>query len=240
MRGLAVLVTCDYRGRGLQLPAANTDANQMRKTFEKLEYDIHERRNENATKYEIETLLEDIQNYLQHYRGNTTNRDGSKKVITFAFSGHGGPDDEEDNDSISLLTYDGENLSLKGDIMSNLVGIPRVFEIPRLFFIDASRGKKKLQQTTIDKAIEDEGNYRIDYSTIPDHVACSDGITWMTELACRLRVEKMQSIQNVAAIVKRSVQEGGGHPKQCESIDRLTTGPLYLHPKRISHKTIYR
>ena len=61
----------------------------------------------------------------------------------------------------------------------------------------------------------------------------------MTELACKLRDEKMQSLQNVAAIVKKSVQQGGGPLKQCESIDRLITGPLYLHPKRISHKITY-
>ena len=93
MRGLAILVTCDYRGRGLQLPAANIDAKEMRKTFEKLGYDIHERRNKNATKYEIETLLEDIQNYLEHYRGNAKNQDGSEKVVAFAFSGHGHMED---------------------------------------------------------------------------------------------------------------------------------------------------
>ena len=47
-------------------------------------------------------------------------------------------------------------------------------------------------------------------------------------MACKLRDEKMQLLQNVAAIVKKSVQEGG---EQCESIDRLATGPLYLHSK---------
>ena len=95
------------------------------------------------------------------------------------------------------------------------------------FFIDASHGLQT--QTTIRKAaIEDEGNYCIEYSTIPDHVACSGGIKWMTELACKLHDEKMQSLQNVAVIVKKSVQERG---EQCESIDRLITGPLYLHPK---------
>ena len=95
------------------------------------------------------------------------------------------------------------------------------------FFIDASHGLQT--QTAIRKAaIEDEGNYCTEYSTIPDHVACSGGIIWMTELACNLRDEKMQSLQNVADIVKKSVQERG---EQCESIDRLITGPLYLHPK---------
>ena len=238
MRGIGILVTCDYRGYsgkcGLQLPATSIDANEMRQTFEKLGYDIHERRNENVTKDEINTLLADLRTYLQQYKGKLTNQDGSEKVTAFAFSGKGGPDNNQDKDSISLLTYDGENLSLKGNIMRNLIGIPRVFEIPKLFFIDASRG---LQQMTKKAAIEDEGNYRIDYSTIPDHVACSDGIKWMTELARKLHDEKLkrQSLQNVAAIVKKSVQEGG-LLQQCESIDRLITGPLYLHPV-ISRKT---
>ena len=236
MRGIGILVTCDYRGYsgkcGLQLPATSIDADEMRLTFEKLGYDIHERRNENVTKDEINTLLADLCTYLQKYDGKLTNPDGSEKVIAFAFSGNGGPDNNQDKDSISLLTYDGENLSLKGSIMRNL--IPHVFEIPKLFFIDASRG---LQQMTKKAAIEDEGNYRIDYSTIPDHVACSNGIKWMAELACKLRDEtlKRQSLQNVAAIVKKSVQKGG-LLQQCESIDRLITGPLYLHPV-ISRKT---
>ena len=222
MRGIAILVTCDYRGR--QLPATNTDADEMRKTFEQLGYDIHERQNENATESEITNLLKALNKYLIAYGTKAKNPDGSEKVIAFAFSGHGGPDDEEDKDSVSLLTYDQKKLSLKGDIMNHVLGIQRVFEIPKLFFINASRGLQT--QTTIRKAaIADEGNYRIDYSTIPGHVACSG---WMTELACKLRDEKMLSLQNVVAIVKKSVQEGGG---QCESIDCLITGPLYLHPK---------
>ena len=228
MRGIAILVTCDYRGKqGLQLPATNSDADEMRNTFKQLGYDIHERQNENATESEIICLLKALCKYLIAYDTKLKNSDDSEKVIAFAFSGHGGPDDEKDKDSVSLLTYDQKQLSLKGDIMKHVLGIPCVFEIPKLFFIDANRGLKT--QTTIRKAaIEDEGNYRIDYSTIPDNVACSTGIKWMTALACKLRDEKMQSLQNVAAIVKKSVQEGG---EQCESIDRLITGPLYLHPK---------
>ena len=228
MRGIAILVTCDYGGKRLDLPATNRGSDEMRNTFEKLGYDIHERRNENATKDKIDTLLSDLYKYLQRYSGDTTNKDGSEKVIVFAFSGHGGPDKKNENkDSMSLLTHDEENLSLKGDIMSCLIGY--VFEIPRLFFIDASRGKEHLHRMTINKAIiQDEGNYRIDYSTIPDHVAHSE---WMTSLACTLRDEKKQSIQNVAAIVKRSIQGEGRPLKLCDSIDRLITGPLYLHPK---------
>ena len=228
MRGIAILVTCDYRAKhGLELPATNADADEMRKTFKQLGYDIHERQNENATESEIINLLTALNKYLIAYGAKLKNSDGREKVIAFAFSGHGRPDDEVDKDSVSLLTYDQKKLSLKRDIMKHVLGIQHVFEIPKLFFIDASRGLQT--QTIIRKAaIADEGNYRIDYSTIPDHVACSRGIKWMTELACKLRGEKMQSLQNVVAIVKKSVQEGG---EQCESIDRLTTGPLYLHPK---------
>ena len=230
MRGIAILVTCDYSDKPhLELSATNRDADEMRKTFEVLGYDIHERRNENVTKDKIKTLLEHLHDYLKQYKGKLANRDGSEKVIAFAFSGHGTPDDDEDNDSMCMLTYDEKKLSLKGYVMKHLIGIPCIFKIPKLFFLNASRGKTKLQQTTTSKAaIEDEGNYRIDYSTIPDHEACSK---WIPELACKLRDEKIQSLQNIAAIVKKSVQEGGGPLQQCESIDRLITGPLYLHPK---------
>ena len=237
MRGIAILVTCDYSDNPhLELPATNRDADEMRKTFEVLGYDIHERRNENVTKDKIMTLLEDFHQYLQRYKGKLTNQDGSEKVIAFAFSGHGKPDDKNDKDSMCLLTYDEENLSLKGDIMSLFIGIPRVFEIPRLFFIDACRGEEKLVDEAIGKAaVEDVGNYRIDYATFQDHMAYIIGsdYKWMFQLAYQLRDEKnkSKSFQDIAAIVKKSVQEGGGPLQQCESIDRLITGPLNLCPK---------
>ena len=113
-----------------------------------------------------------------------------------------------------LLQMTKRRLPLKGDIMKHVLGIQRVFEILKHIFIDISRGKEQLLQMTIRKAAtEDEGNYCIDYSTIPDHVACNDGVKWMTELACKLHDEQMQSLQNVVSIVKKSVQEGG---KQCD------------------------
>ena len=57
MQGIAILVTCDYRGKhGLEL-SANADADEMRQIFKQLEYDIHERQNENATESDIINLL---------------------------------------------------------------------------------------------------------------------------------------------------------------------------------------
>ena len=234
MRGIAILVTCDYNGgKPSNLPATNRDGDEMRKTFEKLGYHIHERRNEKVTKNEIMELVEGLKDSLYRYKGKSTNPDGSKKVIVFAFSGRGGPDDDEDKDSVSLIMYNGDKLSLRGDIMSNLIGIQS--EIPRLFFIDASRGKEELDDEAVGKAyVQDEGNYRIDYATIPDHqaYAASSESKWMPKLAHQLRDEsnKSKSLQDIAAIVKKSVQEQGGSVQQCDSIDRLITGPLHLYP----------
>lgn len=55
----------------------------------------------------------------------------------------------------------------------------------------------------------------------------------MPKLAYQLRNEsnKSRSLQDIAAIVKKSVQEQRDSAQQCESIDRLISGPLYLHPK---------
>ena len=234
-RGIAIIVTCDYNGTRLEVPAINKDGDEMKKTFEELGYDIHQRRNENVTRDEIETLLEKFHDYLEKYDGKLTNEDGSKKAIVFAFSGRGGPDDKKDKDSMSLLMYDKDKLSLKGDIMPQLIGIRDVYEIPRLLLINASRGKETLDDESVGKLhVQDEGNYRIDYATIPDHeaYASSSESKWMPKLACQLRDEsnKSKSFQNIAAIVKRSVHEQGGSAQQCESIDRLITGPLHLYP----------
>lgn len=222
----------------MELSATKQNADEMRKTFQLLGYDIHERRNETATKCEIMQLLKDLSGYLSTYKEPLTNPDGREKVIAFAFSGHGGPDESTysgvDKDSMSLFTWEKLTLSLKGEIMPLLVGNQRVYKIPKLFFIDASRGKEDLSKA-IDMykaTVEDEGNYRIDYATIPDHQTAPDS-NWMSELACKLRdvTMKNESLQNVAAHVKRSVQEQDTSGiKQCDSIDRLVTGPLYLHP----------
>ena len=60
-RGIAILVTCDYRNDStLKLPATSIkrDADSMKETFQKLGYDIHEAHNK--SKDEIKTLLEDL------------------------------------------------------------------------------------------------------------------------------------------------------------------------------------
>ena len=130
-------------------------------------------------------LLEDLQNYLQHYRGNTKkNKMVVKRLLHFLSLDM---EDQMMRKTRIQCLYDQKRLPLKGDIMKHVLGIQHVFEILKHIFIDISRGKVQSLQITIRKAAtEDEGKYRIDYSTIPDHVACNNGVKWMTELACKL------------------------------------------------------
>ena len=242
-RGIALLVTCDYeKDPELKLPATaiKKDADTMRETFQELGYDIHEAHNK--TKDEIKTdLLEKLYEYLHKYKGKLTNEDGSEKVIAFAFSGHGLPDDESyiDRNSMTMITNEGEHLSLKGDVMSH-ISVRSVYKIPKLFFIDACRGNLQLrykpkETTTAKAAMEVEGNYRIDFATVPDHKSFT-GREWMPEMALRLRKMKNESLQNIAATVREIIsdqnpnRQGKRDLQLCESRDRLVTGPFYLHP----------
>ena len=90
-RGLAILVTCDYEGTpGVQaLSATNRDADEMKMTFEQFDYDIHQLKNGGATKRTVTALLKQASDFLSQYGGEIENKDGEKKVIIFAFSGHG-------------------------------------------------------------------------------------------------------------------------------------------------------
>lgn len=81
---------------------------------------------------------------------------------------------------------------------------------------------------------KNEGNYRIDFATIPDHVFYESN--WMPELAEKLRDMRKDSLQNVVAFVSREIDKRNEREHEhsciqlCESRNRLVTGPLYLHP----------
>ena len=214
----------------------------MREMFQRLDYDIHEAYNK--TKDEIQTdLLEKLYHYLHQYEGEPTNADGSEKVIVFVFSGHGIPDDTcyIDKNSMTMITYDGGHLSLKGEVMSQ-ISVGRVYKIPKLFFIDACRGTMQLRYKTEEPptakaALEVEGNYRIDFATVPGHKAYStskEGSKWMPEMARHLLEMNGESLQNISATVRKTIsdqnREGKRDLQLCESRDRLATGPLYLFP----------
>ena len=168
--------------------------------------------------------------YLQRYYGGIDDQDGRRKSIIFAFSGHG-------NDAGNIKMNDGKLLHLKEDIVLPLVRHGAVFYIPKLFFIDACRGSDHIKgdsgrlsvRDNLEKGFKEvEGNYRIEYATIGDHVAYV-GSRWMILLAQKLRTD--ESYQNIIAEVNRMVNEQMQHRQQCESTGRLNTGPLYLRQK---------
>ena len=141
---------------------------------------------------------------------------------------------------------------MKDEVVLPLTRHEGVYCIPKLFFIDACRGRETLSQLqegdNVSKAlpatVTDErsyvgkgvehvaGNYRIDYATIPGHVsyAGNKGSMWLPKLARALR-EHDRSFQEIAAIVKQEVHEklGEENRQQCETVDRLNCGPLVLY-----------
>ena len=202
------------------------DFTKMKATFDQFGYDVHTRQNRQATVNAVDHLMERISSELSQY-GTDTHAAKSDKVIIFAFSGHG----DKDN----IILHDG-SFSITEDVLNRLlVHNNVVFKIPKLFFINTCRGGDELKKAMkrVDY-IEEKGNYRFDYATIPDHVAYAEG-KWMVRLAEKLidPVEGNDSIQNVSAKVKRDIFEADEgrqlQLQQCESVDRLNTGPLKLY-----------
>ena len=223
------MVTCDYEGTETKpLPGTRVDAKEMDRTFMKLNYNIHKLMN--ASKSGIQSLFTKISDYLQNYEGSVED-----KVIVFAFSGHGCNEDGSEQ----LLANDMGTLNFEDEILLPLARHEKVAKIPKLFFIDACRGTSELiAKGVVQGSMKGfsakgvthvEGNYRVDYATIPDHKAYSSdtGSLWMPELALTLR-EKDDSLQNIMAIVNMKVFQKC-QKQVCESVDHLLIGPLYLH-----------
>ena len=242
-RGLAILVTCDYEGTAHRaLRATNGDADEMDKTFRQFQYDIHPLKNGGAKEREITTLLEHASYYLSLYSGDTKNADGSRKVIVFAFSGHGTSSGWNDD---QILSNDGTKIFLQEQIVLPLAKHPAVAEIPKLFFIDACRGDKKFMTerlkksdgTLLTKALESRRdcavtNYRIEYATIPNYTADA-GLyesTWMPVLARFLRTKDM-SLSSVVDEVNGEVttqEEDTPQPHSVVALRRMKP-PLKLY-----------
>ena len=214
----------------------------MKKTFDYLNYVIHQLYN--PTKADVQVLLHEISDHLKN--NPLDKKAAAKKVIIFAFSGHGCNVDNAEK----VYTYNGETVDLMDEIVYPLTKHDGVFHVPKLFFIDACRGAMQLfskgagasdddqnaksDEVYFEKGVQHvEGNYRIDYSTIPQHVsyAGTGGSMWMPKLARALR-EQNDSFQNIADNVKKEVHDRLGDKKQqCESVNRLNTGALYLQKR---------
>ena len=246
--GIAILVTCDYKGTPNELSGTNDDAELMKKAFLHFNYNIHQLKNGEATKENIEFLVDRVSDYLEEYDGENQ----EQKVIIFAFSGHGGEGDK-------IVAHNGE-ISVNDKIVKPLTKHNAVARIPKLFLIDACRGKLTLvkEKTSDDEhALHTEGNYRIEYSTIPHFQSFMNpdgtpGSRWMALLAETLEYGP-KSLQHIADEEKKTLPQDCSfqytaawvrmevHMKQlvkkvqkmqqCMSVCRLNTGPLYLHSK---------
>ena len=221
-RGLAVLVTCDYKDTSLdKLDTCNTDAQKMKDALLALDYDVHQLKNKEATKCKVELLLRNLSKYLNRYKGNHENGDGQKKAIIVAFAGHGRKGDY-------IVTHDDKQLHVPNHIVNRLFKFesPKVRKIPKLFFIDACRGTKQPMPTRGDEVYQHLlGNCRVDYATSPEYVAY-DGCKWMQKLAEKL--ENDDSLQHLVSKVNEEVYRQADSKQQCWTYDRLNTGPLYL------------
>lgn len=226
-RGLAVLVTCDYKGTPDELSGTDLDAQEMRKTFEQFNYDIIQLQNKQATKDAVTALVKQLSLYMGKYTGATHNGDGKVKAIIFAFAGHG-------MDRNRIIANDGKELALR-EIVEPLVKCKKIGyicdKIPKLFLIDACRGRELLRVREMSDVTNINGNFRMDYATIQGY-AVSDEHTWMSPLACMLRNPSMsdETYQNVVAKVNEEVYKKEKKQRP-QVVDQLTVGTFGLYYK---------
>ena len=233
-RGIALVVTCDYDGTpGSTLKATNDDAMEMKETFEQFDYNILQLQNKEVTEHAVLALVEQLSVYLKDYKGATENKEGRNttdsdgkpvKAIVFAFSGHG-------TDDNIILANNGDAIFLR-DIVKPLVD-PAIIGfhshvIPKLFFIDACRGKNTIKAKGETDVNDIQGNFNIEFATIHDHKAFTD--SWMPVLARELR-RNNDTYQNVLAKAKGKAHERY-KLQQAQTQGQLIIGTFKLYYKR--------
>ena len=238
-----MLVTCNYvasKPKEQQLEATEKDAKEMIETFEQLDFDIHHLKNEDATGDNILDTLDNLNEYLKKDHVLELVSKQKKKAIIFAFSGHG----MNENNVDTIHDNDGGPINVNKAVeqLAETTQDDRINYIPKLFFIDACRGHGRLHSknsihptvmTYLANAFGSlEGNYRIDCSTITGYRSyasqkADEGSEWMPVLARQLR-EKHISVQDALAEVRKQIYMPNKQERQCESLDRIETGPLYL------------
>ena len=135
-KGLAVIITNDYDGPSEKVTLYDTheDGRVLKETFEFLQFTTHWQKN--ATEREMKNLVREI-NSLKHPNYHAH----GYRCIVFAFSGHGGDEDV-------LIGQDDGQIHLQNDIITQLALNGSIAEIPKLFFIDACRGKARKGKTS--------------------------------------------------------------------------------------------
>ena len=212
----------------------------MMATFDYLNYIVHDMHN--PTGAEMRAKLQEVSDYLEQYCGPV-----EEKVIIFAFSGHGYSKGKIEK----IFANDGEELEVVAEIVRSFTAHKFIFDIPKLFFIDACRGPECVVTDLDDELEEDEeeeaksheepvgkgvayavANYRIEYATIPHHESYMDsdtkGSVWTPKLARALR-ERNEAFEVISSRIKAEVFAQFGKKKQVgQSVGQLVVGPLYL------------
>ena len=217
-RGLAILVSNDYsevKELGT-LVGSVKDGNKMKSVFERLE--IATLWKQNITLPQLRELLREVY---------TLRVSKSYKSISFVFSGHG---QEKD----LLFMNDGKTVHLQEIVNAFAPDQARnIGNVPKLFFIDACRGKESFQAVTVPRCgdgvqvvknhkssplyrggteaktvfVPPKGNMLIAFSNIANNRALEgkDGGIWTKALAKRL-VDSKENIETVLTCVRQDLQ----------------------------------
>ena len=249
-RGLAVIVTNDYRGvSGLEtLTGPSKDGARMKRVLESLQIETVWR--ENVTSDQLWQLLHEVQALPPLPRKYDS--------ISFVFSGHGREGD-------LLVMQEGQTVHLQGVVNSFLPDQARnIGAIPKLFFIDACRGSGTFQPVMVPRSgvavqvdrpqtsgtrdrggndmktllVPPEGNVIIAYSNVQGQRALErsrNGGIWMQALAKKL-AESRESIDTVLTEVREELHhmyqdpQWQMHMQLPETVSSLLR-PVYLHPE---------
>lgn len=202
------------------LTEASNDVNSLEEVFRRhdFNYQIIKRQNEEATKENLEEILDDLHGYLGKYKNNTEN-----KVLIFVFSGHGAMGN---NLVMHKINDYGPKVSLGKSI------IPKFFhfvEIPKLFFIDVCRGSDEIERTGEQprRVIPDRKvkNFLIAHST-PENFISYNASGWMRALSERIDQCPTESLSTILDDVAGNARKD----MQPEYLSRLRGSFRFVNP----------
>lgn len=239
-----LIVTNDYgTGKG-SLPGTEQDGIDMEEAF--VHHNIKTYRETNVSRERFLALLDEAIKNLKS-KSNPSNL----RFIAFVFSGHGGEGD-------CLVMQDGKAVDLKREVILPFTSECHIAYIPKLFFVDACRGKDELDNIfskspenagiggSIHEIASSKGGYLLAYATVsnsPSYMSKDQKrSTWMQRIANEIhRRGSEDSVQYILTKVNqdlfgdietRSVE----NPQQPEIINLLNSGELVINPGNHCHK----
>ena len=199
-KGLCVIFA-NSRGNLPDMPllkGVKTDLLNMQRTFETLKFAVLSHQDCSAT--QMMSLFHDISTFSEY--------PPSYRRIAVVFAGHGMEG--------SLCAHDGTvPIEEIIDQFQPANCHPSIGGIPKLFFIDACRGKRKMASVVVErgatavpsKIVSPRGNILVAYSTLEGYKAheVEEGGIWVTELSKQLLQDK--SLTDVIINVNKTLQE---------------------------------